>query len=77
MPQAAKHELMSITYSPAAQEIEISTEYGNHEIVKTEKAKSSFNLCPVLAKVKEYENQGWSLKSVNMSPYVVMYTLEK
>ena len=63
MPQASMHEVMNVSYTLNTRELTVSTSDGNEERVKL----SDTRLSLVLVKLRDYEDQGWTIKSLSRS----------
>ncbi len=62
-PQASMHEVMNISYTLNSRELTVSTSDGNDERVKL----SDTRLSLVLAKIRDYQDLGWTIKSLSRS----------
>ena len=69
-PQAAKHEIMNVNYEPRySDRILVSNSDGKFAFVNIAKPKLDQDFTQVLMKLKEYEEQGWVLKSSTVATY--------
>ena len=62
-PQASMHEVMNVSYTLNSRELIVSTSDGNEERVKL----SDTRLSLVLVKLRDFEDLGWTVKSLSRS----------
>ncbi len=70
MPQAAKHELMNVSFDDQHKdELNVSKSDGEFVTLGLAKGDRKEDISQVLIKLKEFEEQGWTIKSINVVPY--------